>query len=136
MWFFEIGVTHLLGRKYQNRCWIDIIEIWYTFSFTTRHTPVISEYSLNFPPTSCHKYELVFLSKMFSREIEIDFLVFCNTVSFILTLATPNFSCSKKKRKKGKKKKKKTIHKYHPLLFFLFPISWVTRLLTPLYLKF
>ena len=26
---------------------------------------VISEYGLNFPPTSCHKYELVFLSKMF-----------------------------------------------------------------------
>ena len=29
---------------------------------------------LFFPPTSCHKYELVFLSKMFSREIETIFL--------------------------------------------------------------
>ena len=59
-----------------------------------RHTLVISEYGLNFPPTSYHKYELVFLSKMFSREIEINFLVCCNTISFILTPATPNFSCS------------------------------------------
>ena len=42
---------------------------------------------LFFPPTSYHKYELVFLSKMFSREIEIDFLVCCNTVSLILTPA-------------------------------------------------
>ena len=42
---------------------------------------------LFFPPTSCHKYELVFLSKMFSREIEIDFLVCCNTISWILTRA-------------------------------------------------
>jgi len=33
MWFFEIGITHLLGRKYQNRCWVDITKTWYTFSF-------------------------------------------------------------------------------------------------------
>ena len=32
MWFFETGVTHLLGRKYQNRCWVGITKIWYTFS--------------------------------------------------------------------------------------------------------
>ena len=32
IWFFEIGVTHLLSRKYQNRCWIGITETWYTFS--------------------------------------------------------------------------------------------------------
>ena len=69
-----------------------------------RHTPVILEYGLNFPPTSCHKYELVFLSKMFSREIEIDFLVCCDTVSLILTPATPNFNCSQKKKKKNQNK--------------------------------
>ena len=63
---------------------------------------LILEYGLNFPPTSCHKYELVFLSKMFSREIEIDFLVCCDTVSLILTPATPNFNCSQKKKKKPK----------------------------------
>ena len=127
--------------------------------------PYILEYGLNFPPTSCHKYELVFLSKMFSREIEIDFLVCCNTVLLILTPATPNFSCSQKKKRRRKnwlpppppKKKKnslifpkqnkqnkinKTIHKDHPLLFFPFlifsfihPISWVTRFLAPLYIK-
>ena len=33
MLFFETGVTHLLGRKYQNRCCVGITEIWYTFSF-------------------------------------------------------------------------------------------------------
>ena len=32
MWFFETGVTHLLGRKYQNRCWVGITETCYTFS--------------------------------------------------------------------------------------------------------
>ena len=65
---------------------------------------LILEYGLNFPPTSCHKYELVFLSKMFSREIEIDFLVCCDTVSLILTPATPNFNCSQKKKKKNQNK--------------------------------
>ena len=35
MWFFETSVTHLLSRKYQNRCWVGITEIWYTFSLTT-----------------------------------------------------------------------------------------------------
>ena len=79
-----------------------------------RHTPVILEYGLKFPPTSCHKYELVFLGKMFFGEIEIDFLVCCNTVSLILTSATPNFSCSQKKKKKKncfpKKKKKKKLN--------------------------
>ena len=32
MWFFEICVTNLLGRKYQNKCLIIIIKTWYTFS--------------------------------------------------------------------------------------------------------
>ena len=32
MWFFETGVTYLLSRKYQNRCWVGITETWYTFS--------------------------------------------------------------------------------------------------------
>ena len=32
MWFFEICVTHLLGRKYQNRYWVGITETWYTSS--------------------------------------------------------------------------------------------------------
>ena len=32
MWFFETVVTYLLGRKYQNRCWVGITETWYTFS--------------------------------------------------------------------------------------------------------
>jgi len=35
MWFFETGVTHLLGRKYQNRCWVGITATWYTFSIFT-----------------------------------------------------------------------------------------------------
>ena len=78
-----------------------------------RHTLVILEYGLNFPPTSCHKYELVFLGKMFFGEIEINFLVCCNTVLLILTSATPNFSCSQKKKKNKKigfpKKKKNLI---------------------------
>ena len=30
---FETCVTHLLGRKYQNKYWVGITEIWYTFSF-------------------------------------------------------------------------------------------------------
>ena len=33
MWFFETSVTHLLDRNYQNRCWVDITGIWYTFSY-------------------------------------------------------------------------------------------------------
>ena len=31
MWFFEIDITNLLDRKYQNRYGVGIIEIWYTF---------------------------------------------------------------------------------------------------------
>ena len=37
MWFFEIGITHLLGKKYQNRYWGGSFKIWYTFS---RSAPV------------------------------------------------------------------------------------------------
>ena len=57
--------------------------VWSSHSICSlqhRHTLVISEYGLHFLPTSCHKYELVFLSKMFSRGIEIVFLVCCNAI--------------------------------------------------------
>jgi len=37
MWFFETGVTHLLGRKCQNKCWVGITETWYTFSRERRY---------------------------------------------------------------------------------------------------
>ena len=39
MWFFEIDITNLLDRKYQNRFEVGIIKTWYTLSWEKETKP-------------------------------------------------------------------------------------------------